>query len=135
VRDLQTNATTRVSVASDGTEGNGMAYGASISGDGRYVSFLSEADNLVGGDTNGVRDIFLRDTQTNTTTRVSMTADGAQSNGWSYESAISADGRAIAFVSSADNLVNDDTNEAMDVFVLTSAATPPPLFVVDSVRI
>jgi hypothetical protein len=72
--------TTRVSVASDGSEGNGDSYDSAISGDGRYVAFLSWASNLVPGDTNGATDIFVHDRQTGQTTRVSIASDGAQGN-------------------------------------------------------
>ena len=61
VHDRQTGQTTRVSVASDGTQANGHSYDPSISADGRYVAFRSGADNLVSGDTNGRYDIFVRE--------------------------------------------------------------------------
>ena len=72
VFDRETNTTTRVSVANDGTEGNGSSRGPAISADGRYVTYSGDASNLVPGDTNGTTDIFLFDRQTNTTTRVSL---------------------------------------------------------------
>lgn len=107
VRDRNAKKTTRVSVASDGTEGNGsyrnvLQY-AGLSADGRFVSFSSYADNLVPGDTNNKPDVFVHDRVTHTTTRVSVTSDGAQGNGYSFASAISADGRFVAFES--DNLI------------------------------
>jgi Tol biopolymer transport system component len=92
-----------------------------VSGNGRYVAFYSGATNLVPGDTNGVTDVFVRDTWLNVTERVSVAPDGTQANGQNVLSfgapAISADGRYVAFVSSASNLVPDDTNAALDVFV------------------
>ena len=72
--------TTRVSVASDGTQSNNDSYNPSISANGRYVAFESEATNLVRGDTNNFRDIFVHDRQTGQTTRVSVASDGTQSN-------------------------------------------------------
>ncbi len=118
VHDTQAGTTTRVSVASDGTQGNGNSGGPpSISADGRYVAFHSSASNLVAGDTNGTYDIFVHDTQTGATTRVSVASDGTQGNSHSYYSSISADGRYVAFRSNASNLVTDDTNEYRDIFV------------------
>jgi Tol biopolymer transport system component len=117
VHDRQTGATTLVSVAMDGSEGNGYSEEVSISADGRYVAFRSWADNLVSGDTNNHPDIFVRDRQTGQTTRVSVASDGTQANDFSFEPSISADGRYVAFASSAGNLVSGDTNSDWDVFV------------------
>lgn len=121
VRDMSTNTIARVSIASgaSGTQGNGLSRWASISADGRYVAFESQASNLVASDTNGYSDIFVRDRQTNTTTRVSVaTAGGAQATGGhSLRPYISANGRFVAFISSATNLVAGDTNTIYDVFV------------------
>lgn len=109
--------TTRVSVASDGTQGNYSSEYPSISTDGRYVAFHSHASNLVPGDTNGCRDIFVHDRQTRQTERVSIASDGVQGNSDSYHPSISADGRFVAFQSSAYNLIPGDTNGYCDVFV------------------
>jgi len=118
VRDRQTGTTTRVSVATDGSEGNAGSTRPKISADGRYVSFGSVASHLVAGDTNGVVDVFVHDLQTGTTTRVSVTSGGGQSNAFTFtESAISEDGRYVAFYSSATNLVAGDTNGVNDIFV------------------
>jgi Tol biopolymer transport system component len=117
VHDRQTGQTTRVSVASDGTQGNGSSEYPSISADGRYVAFDSVASNLVGGDTNGAEDIFVHDRQTGETTRVSVVSDGSEGNEGSVVSSISADGRYVAFTSYASNLVGGDTNSTYDVFV------------------
>ena len=126
VRDTVTNTTTRVSVDSGGAEANNHSTFPSISADGRYVAFVSQADNLVPGDTNGKDDIFVRDTVTNTTTRVSVDSGGAEGNGYSYLPSISADGRYVAFSSNATNLVGADTNGKYDIFVrdtVTNATT------------
>ncbi|MGQ9682757.1 MAG: hypothetical protein ACUVX9_09495 [Anaerolineae bacterium] len=117
IHDRQTGQTTRVSVASDGTQGNGDSTYMSISADGRYVAFVSDATNLVPADTNGLSDVFVRDAQAGQTTRVSVASDGAQANGVSLFAAISADGRYVAFVSGASNLVPGDTNARDDVFL------------------
>ncbi len=112
VHDRVTGQTTRVSVASDGTQGNaggpmsGSGLMPSISADGRYVAFESDATNLVPGETNGYRDIFVHDRMTGLTTRVSVASDGTQANERSYHPSISADGRYVAFYSSASNLGN-----------------------------
>jgi Tol biopolymer transport system component len=118
VHDRQTGITTRVSVASDGTETNGgVSEVPSISANGRYVAFQSDASNLVSDDTNGKMDIFVHDLQTGTTTRVSVASNGTQGNSESNEPSISADGRYVAFQSFASNLVSDDINGQMDIFV------------------
>lgn len=98
-------STSLVSVSSTEAVGDGESNGPSISNDGRYVAFASIATNLVNGDTNGKWDVFVRDRQAGTTERVSVAANGAQGNSDSWEPHISADGRYIAFTSTADNLI------------------------------
>jgi Tol biopolymer transport system component/pimeloyl-ACP methyl ester carboxylesterase len=114
---VTTGVTTRVSVASDGTEGNSWSQHPAISADGRYVAFTSLADNLVSGDDNPFLDVFVHDRQTGETTRVSISSDGTGGNNGSLYSSISSDGRYVAFASYADNLVGGDTNDSLDVFV------------------
>ena len=109
--------TTRVSVGSGGTQARGWSAASSLSADGRYVAFESQADNLVIGDTNGVYDIFVHDRQTSQTWRVSVDSNGRQGNGESRSPSTSADGRYVAFVSRADSLAAGDTNGTYDVFV------------------
>jgi Tol biopolymer transport system component len=109
--------TERMSVDSSGAQGNGSSFDVSISADGRHVAFASASSNLVSGDTNGVQDVFVRDRQGGTTQRVSVDSSGAQGNGNSSDTSISADGRYVAFRSAASNLVSGDTNEDLDVFV------------------
>jgi Tol biopolymer transport system component len=116
------NSTERVSVASDGNQGNDDSGGSperdvAISADGRYVAFTSRASNLVVGDTNGQGDVFVHDRTTGATTRVSVATDGTQATRYSRYPAISADGRYVAFVSDANDLVANDTNQSDDVFV------------------
>jgi len=117
VRDRSAGTTERISVASDGTQGDGHSGGASICADGRFVAFHSDANNLVPGDTNGKRDVFVGDRLTATTERISVADGGTQGNGDSRWASISADGRFVAFESSASNLVPGDTNNATDIFV------------------
>jgi WD40-like Beta Propeller Repeat len=105
VRDLQNLTNTMVSVATNGLSGNGPSFEPAISGDGRYVVFTSYASNLVAGDTNASKDVFLRDLQAGVTTLVSVGTDGVSfgsSNSW--QPAISADGRYVLFHSVARNL-------------------------------
>lgn len=117
VADLQAATVERVSVASDGTQGNDDALLAAISGDGRYVAFSSEASNLVAGDSNGYEDIFVHDRQTNQTHLVSITTGGVQGNDRSFEPTISGDGRLVMFVSNALSLGSPAGSNAGDAFV------------------
>jgi Tol biopolymer transport system component len=117
VRDRVTGITERVSVDSSGVQGNGWSGQGSLSADGRFIAFSSESSNLVAGDVNGVQDVFLRDRLTGTTELVSVDSAGVQGNGVSYVTALSADGRLVAFESQATNLVAGDTNSVGDVFV------------------
>ena len=117
VHDRETGTVTRVSVASDGTQGNKRSWRPALSAQGRYVVFESDATTLVPGDTNGTTDVFLHDRQTHTTTRVSVTVDGSQGDGPSTRPVVSPDGRLVAFASSATNLVVNDTNSQSDIFV------------------
>jgi len=107
----------RVSVDSNGVEANDSSYRSALSADGRYVVFDSVASNLVPGDTNSGKDVFLRDTVTGATTLVSRSSSGVQGSNTNSDPAISADGRYIAFASASSNLVPGDTNGAYDVFV------------------
>lgn len=125
-----TRAITRVSVASDGTPGDGpsgFAFGSfpsslAISATGRFLAFTSWATSLVAGDSNNQPDVFVRDVEGGTTTRVSVTAAGTQATGGSYGAAMSGDGTLVAFSSVASNLVAGDTNNVSDVFVRDLAA-------------
>ncbi|KAB2853360.1 MAG: hypothetical protein F9K46_18465, partial [Anaerolineae bacterium] len=115
--DRQTCEVQLISVSTAGLKSNGDSYDPSMSGDGRYIAFESSATNLVTGDTNGETDIFLHDRLTTTTTRVSVDSNGDQANDHSYAAHISADGRIIAFESTASDLIAGDTNAARDVFL------------------
>jgi Tol biopolymer transport system component len=125
VRDRNTGLTTRVSVTSNGGEGlpsaSSFGVGGSsrpfINSSGQVVAFESVSPNLVAGDTNASRDVFVHDMRTRTTERISVGVGGAQANGASTWPSLSADGRYVAFASAASNLVAGDTNNAPDVFV------------------
>ena len=133
--DMATSTTTRVSVASDGTQadsdpwtnpGGPSSTDPAISDDGGTIVYYSEATNLVPDDTNGLADVFAYDVATATTTRVSVASDGTQATGGgSYQPAISGDGGTIVYYSGATNLVVDDTNGEVDAFVydVATAAT------------
>ncbi len=133
VRDLVAGTTRRVSVNSNEGQSNGESYSPSISGDGRYVAFSSDASNLVSGDTNKEYDIFVRDLVAGTTRRVSVDGNEGQSNGWSYSPAISRDGKYVVFASGASDLVSGDTNGEVDIFISDNTGStlppqPPPSF-------
>src|SRR5881394_2620097 len=101
--------TQRASVATSGTQGNDHSLAPSVSAEGRFVAFQSAASNLVAGDTNGVEDVFVHDRVTGASERVSVDSGGARANGDSFGASISADGRFVAFESTASNLVAGDT--------------------------
>ncbi len=103
VRDRKTGTTSRVNVGPGGAEANLQGDQPAISADGRLVAFVSSAENLVPGDTNGREDVFVHDRTTGKTTRVSVGPGGAQANGNSAFLALSADGRFVAFDDEASN--------------------------------
>ncbi len=117
VRDRWHGTTRLVSRSSAGAPGNTCSFTSAISPDGRFVAFDSYASNLVGGDTNDASDVFVRDLRTATTRRVSVSSAGVQGAENSFDPAISAGGRFIAFDSFADNLVPGGTSAAFSVFV------------------
>ena len=117
VHDRDTGTTERVSVAPDGAQGNGDSFTPALSADGRYVAFHSAASTLVPGDANGAMDVFVHDRGTGANELVSVASDGTEANYYSFPPDISADGRLVAFMSFASNLVSDDTNGDPDFFV------------------
>ncbi len=125
VRDRQTGTTTIVSRHSDGSNASAFSFSPSISADGRFVAFGSHANNLVDDDTNGSPDVFVHDRSTSTTVRVSVRSNGDEGNSASWEPSISGDGTKVAFITSATNLVPNDTNASNDAVVhdLTSSTT------------
>jgi Tol biopolymer transport system component len=127
VKELATGALVRVSVDSNGVEGDGQSWGPALSGDGRFVAFHSYAKNFVAGDSNQIVDAFLHDRDPDgngvfdegngVTTCISVTSGGVPGDGGSMGGAISDDGRYVAFNSSSTNLVSGDTNQRTDVFL------------------
>lgn len=122
--DLTTRQIQLVSVSSQGANGNQFAFydSLSISADGRYVAFASDATNLVANDNNGETDIFVRDVLTGTTILASIGSNGTQlaanTRDFNLRPAISANGQFVVFQSQANNLVPNDTNgDDQDVFV------------------
>ncbi|MBP2294913.1 PD40 domain-containing protein [Azospirillum rugosum] len=132
VRDLTTGTTRLVSTAVDGTPADGTSRGVTFGPDGKSVLFTSYAGNLVEGDTNGTKDVFLKDLDTGAVRRVSLAADGSQLNADVTGESLSADGTRLLFATMADNVVDGDTNGLTDLFVATlnrssdgNAGTPP----------
>ena len=124
IRDLQTNTTKLLTPNFSGTGASGGGVDPSsdrklaISDDGRFVAFMADASDLVPNDTGSTRDIFVRDTQLETTFMVNIAKDGLPpTTGNSGQFAMTPDGRYVTFVSGSDNLVNNDTNQQQDVFV------------------
>jgi Tol biopolymer transport system component len=110
--------TTRVSVSSDGAEGNLGGDRPVLSADGRFAAFASESENLVRGDTNRAPDVFVRDLNTHKTERVSVGSEGEQAKGGSYSPSISSTGRYVTFLSYATNLAPGlDRNGHRDVYI------------------
>ncbi len=114
--------TTRVSVATDGTEGDLESFGGSISDDGRYVAFVSNASNFDINDSGVYTDVFVRDRTALTTTRITGFADGTEGDGDSASVVISGNGAVVAFDSDASNLVaTPDNNMTSDVYAAPAA--------------
>ena len=132
VRDLLNSTTERIDLATGGAQ---LSHGGAISdngmwpfisGDGRYVLFQSGSMDAVPGKSNSQLDLFIRDRLTATTERISVSASGAEANAGSLDPVLSADGRYVAFLSGASNLVAGDTNGHWDVFVRDRGALIPP---------
>jgi len=117
LKDTRTGETKRISTDAAGEQGDRESKHPSVSADGRFVAFNSGASNIVPGDPNGVSDIFVKDTRTGAITQVSIGAGGERGDDDSDYPAVSADGRFIAFMSDASNLVADDSNDRTDVFL------------------
>src|SRR5262249_39724580 len=120
-RNLLTGITSPISFSTTGQGGalgNNLSTAGQISGDGSTVSFLSFATGWDANDNNGVEAVYVRKVGgIGAPVRVSVSSSGAEGNGRSDTSAISFDGSAVAFVSTATNLVTGDTNGQDDVFV------------------
>lgn len=128
VRDIAAGTTTRVSVSTTGGDADLPSTEPAISGDGRFVAFSSAATNLVAGDGNTVRDIFVRDLAAGTTVRVSVATTGGEANQASSGASLSRDGRFVSFLSSATNLVAGVTGTTVYVRdTQASTTTHPPV--------
>ena len=117
IRDGKTRATRLVSRSSAELQGEAASYSPPVSSGGRFVVFTSDSTNLIPSDTNGIQEIFLRDRKLGITIRVSVTSAGGQADDYSIEATISADGRYVAFLSGATNLVGSDTNAIVDAYI------------------
>lgn len=117
VRDRVTGRIERVSLTSAGGESNGWSTQVTISPDGRFVGFASDATNLVPGDTNNAGDAFIHDRRTGRTERASVSTAGVEGNGYSSGPQFSAYGRYALFGSHSTNLVPGDTNGHSDLFL------------------
>jgi Tol biopolymer transport system component/ribosomal protein L24E len=126
VHDLNTGQTTRVSVAANGAEANGISLSPSISANGNFVSFDSAATNLISGQDGGLDDIYVKDLTTGAISRVSNSTAGGQADAESHDSSISGDGRFVAWWSKATNIVAGDTNTCG-----TTSGPCPDVFVYD----
>jgi Tol biopolymer transport system component len=123
---LASGVRTRLDLTSAGGRPAGQSMSPSISADGRFIAFVSKADLTCGeaspcviepSDRNGLADIYLRDTQTNTTRRITRSYAGGDPDGPSYHPAISGDGHHLAFVSEASNLTRGSTSRTAQIFV------------------
>ena len=123
--DRQTSHVERLSLNSDGEQLNGFSRAPSVSGDGRYVAFMSGASNLDPADTNSYSDIYVRDRETHTTQRVSVGLGGDAANGDSTDPHISADGRYVTFQSNASNLAPGPRVGSAFVFDRQTGVTQP----------
>ncbi|HEV2755241.1 MAG TPA: adenylate/guanylate cyclase domain-containing protein [Actinomycetota bacterium] len=119
VRALPDGETERASISTDGEIANGPSYDNDISGDGALVAFTTAATNLAfeNRDTNEANDVFVHDRRAPKTNRVNIRSGTLdEANGHSFQPVLSEDGRYVAFVSKASDLVPGDTNNRLDVF-------------------
>jgi Tol biopolymer transport system component len=114
VRDMKTGKVEQVNVSSAGKPGNGDCHHPSISANGRYVAFESNASNLVKGAKGW--NIFVHDLKKHNTRLASVSSAGKKANAASHNPSFSGDGRYVAFESKATNLVKRDTNKSYDIF-------------------
>lgn len=131
VHVLATGTTERVSVTCKCVQGDGDASSPALSANGQLVAFATDNTLLIGGDTNGVRDVFVHDRATGLSRRVSLDSAGVQGNGASDHPSLSADGRLVAFVSEASNLVAGDGNGLADLFLHDRTAATTARLTVD----
>lgn len=124
--DLQLSTMTRVSVARDGTQGNGNSDWPNLNNNGRFISFWSDSNNFTPDDANNTGDIFVHDRVTGVTTRINIALNGAQANGPTARvHGLSGDAAFAGFESLANNLVANDTNNSNDIFVAKAGPNNP----------
>jgi Tol biopolymer transport system component len=123
IRDRDAGTTTRINLSPGGDQADGGSWHVTISDDGRFVAYTSDATNLVSGDDNGEGDVFSFDRESGTTRLHSLTLSGDQGQAYSNAPALTPDGRFVIFRSGADNFVDDDLNQAEDVFIAWGPAT------------
>lgn len=117
VHDIDSGRTSRESLTWEGAQVSGGSASPWSGSDGRFVAFASDGADVVAGDSNGSEDVFLRDRERGTVSRVSVAADGSEASGRSYYPVMSAGAEAVVFVSEAAGLVPGDTNDRTDMFV------------------
>ena len=117
LHDRTTGTTTRVSVSSEGKQGDGDSHNPTVSADGRFVAYSSLASNLVPSDTNNYYDVFVHDRKTGRTSMISVSSAGGLGKHDSDQPSLSGDGRYVAFTSKASNLIPGDKNSSVDVFI------------------
>ncbi|MBN2839770.1 MAG: cell wall-binding repeat-containing protein [Coriobacteriia bacterium] len=117
VRDMVSEETTLVATTSEGAQANWGSFDGSLSDDGRFVAFTTEAYNLFPDDENWRQDVIVKDLRSGETTCVSMAYDGGNGNGHSFYPTMSGDGSKVAFVSYATNLVPDDVSAEANLFI------------------
>jgi Tol biopolymer transport system component len=118
VYDREIDSTQRVSVSAAGVPGNSMSGDPAISADGRYVVFVSSASNLASCEGNCSQDVFIHDLMTNKTDRVLLGIDGLSANESSYSPSVSGDGRSVAFMSAATNLVAGSKGTLYNAYII-----------------
>ncbi|MBP7006543.1 MAG: PD40 domain-containing protein, partial [Candidatus Pacebacteria bacterium] len=117
IRDVELGTTEILSISSNEIQGNDQSYKPSVSSDGRYVTFYSEATNLISGDTNDAGDIFIRDRELDTTERVSLRNNGDEIDNSSDRPDVSSDGRYVIFDSGDELIKDEDFNNGSDIFI------------------
>ncbi len=117
LKDLTTGALISIDKNSSGVDGNAFSADPAINVDGSVVAFRSYSSNLVAGDTNNMEDVFLKYVATGNVRRISTDSQGLNANGYSARPSIDNSGTKIAFMSNANNLVANDTNSFVDIFL------------------
>lgn len=118
LRDRTNQTTILISLSTNGVDGgNDHSFPVALSTNGQFALFESRASNLVPGDTNNATDVFLCDIASGAIRLVSASTNGVPGNAISEEAVMTSDGRFVAFVSEASNLVAGDSNRIADVFL------------------